>query len=74
MGNEEKYSEKSQMEEDIYAWVLEYLNNNEPRARQLTGMIMVYVGKYIRSRLKYVAVASFCLGFVSLLILLKWLS
>lgn len=56
-------------EEKIKAWVIDYLGDNE-EAESLKNIIMHHARKEFKRRV----VMGICLGIVSFLILLKWLS
>ncbi len=60
---------KSQFEESIHAWILDYLRDQD-KADDLTRIIMYHSRREFKSRM----VLGFMIGFITLFILLKWLS
>ena len=60
---------KSNFENTVFAWCLDYLGN-ETRANELTGIIMYHSRREFKARLRM----GFVIGIIFIFILLKWLS
>ncbi len=60
---------KSQFEESIHAWILDYLRDQD-KADDLTRIIMYHSRREFKARMRM----GFMLGVIIIFILLKWLS